>query len=206
MSPKSPLDQLRKQAYVAYHQDGLIDMLIGLGIIGFALSLTDSGTAFLALSWLPILFYIPLKNRITVPRFGYVQFDSQQKTRSLLVLLLGMGSLSLLFLLGLFFALRFDTLPQAVIEWLHRYDMLVFGLFGAIILVSGALWTGLNRLYSYAALALVLITAGILLDLHVVLYLTALGLIPLLVGIALLMRFLNAYPPAEAMDAGNDRR
>jgi len=72
MSQEKQFKDLGRKAYLSYHQDGLIDILIGLGILGFGLMMLTDSVVFNMLAWMPIIFYVPLKNRITVPRFGYV--------------------------------------------------------------------------------------------------------------------------------------
>ena len=95
MSQDKQFKELSRKAYLSYHQDGLIDILIGLGILGFGLMMLTDSIVFNLLAWMPIIFYVPLKNRITVPRFGYVQFSSERtkKLRSLLVFLVGLLAL-----------------------------------------------------------------------------------------------------------------
>ena len=43
MSQKTQFKELAQRAYRSYHQDGIIDILIGIGIIGFSMvMLTDN--------------------------------------------------------------------------------------------------------------------------------------------------------------------
>ena len=68
--------KLERKTYLYYHQDGLLDLIIGAMILGFGLNeLTDTAIwGFLAV--LSIIAYVPLKNRITFTRLGYVKFNS----------------------------------------------------------------------------------------------------------------------------------
>ena len=86
MSQSDELKKLSRKAYLSYHQDGLIDILIGLGVLGFGLMMLTDSVVFNMMAWMPIIFYVPLKNRITVPRFGYVQFTSERVKRQRLLL------------------------------------------------------------------------------------------------------------------------
>ena len=78
MNPDMSKNPLRRKAYLAYHQDGIIDILIGATMIGFALWILLGYVLFTFISWLSFGFYVQLKNTITVPRFGYVRFQQYE--------------------------------------------------------------------------------------------------------------------------------
>ena len=110
MNEKQAFDKLRRRAYLEYHKDGILDILIGLCVIGFGLNMLTDSSALLILSWMPIIFYVPLKNRITVPRFGYVRFDSD-RSRSVRA---SMGILSGVLMLGLFIGIYVFTVGDKI--------------------------------------------------------------------------------------------
>jgi len=85
MTRNQNLKQLAKKTYMSYHQDGIIDLLIGWMIIAFAANMAFDESAFTFLGWLPIIMYVPLKNRITAPRFGYVKFASEHGGQSRMI-------------------------------------------------------------------------------------------------------------------------
>ena len=76
MSQEQDFKKLQQRTYQSYHQDGLIDIIIGLAIIGYGLMLALDSSIFIFMGWMPIIFYMPLKNRLTVPRIGYVKFTT----------------------------------------------------------------------------------------------------------------------------------
>ena len=194
MSQSDELKKLSRKAYLSYHQDGLIDMLIGLGILGFGLMMLTDSVVFNMLAWMPIIFYVPLKNRITVPRFGYVQFTSERAKRQQLLLALLIGCLLFILLLGVYvFAVGGDMPP--LLDTLRAGDgmLLIGGLF-AFMLVLAGLATGLSRLYIYAFLTLLILPGGALMDIEAPYRMIFLGALILLIGIILLVRFLRAYP------------
>lgn len=204
MTKDQQLKQLRKKAYLTYHQDGLIDIITGLAIIGFGLNIATEGSTFMVLAWLPAILYIPIKNQITVPRIGFARFESQRKTRNKLVLMFAIGVLNFFMLLALYLAVTRDALPQALIDWLDTYHMLLFGIGGAIIFSVLAAWSSIKRLYAYAILAIVIIYAGILLSINTALYIIILGAIPFFIGVAMLVRFLQTYPLVGQTETGDD--
>ena len=194
MKEKQAFDKLRRRAYLEYHKDGILDILIGLCVIGFGLNMLTDSSALLILSWMPIIFYVPLKNRITVPRFGYVRFDSD-RSRSVRA---SMGILSGVLMLGLFIGIYVftvgDKIPPAFEVILQKYHMLVLGGLASLALVGAAAVTGLKRLYVYAALTLTIIIVGIEFGISTPFYVIAIGAIMLLIGLWLLIRFLRNHP------------
>ena len=70
MSQEQDFKKLRQKTYQSNHQDGLIDIIIGLAIIGFGLNMAFDNAVFSFMGWLPIIFYVPFKNRLTVPVLG----------------------------------------------------------------------------------------------------------------------------------------
>ena len=97
--------QLERRTYLLYYQDGLVDIIIGLCVIGFAVNMLTDSSALSILAWMPVILLPGLKNRITVPRLGFARFDPK-RTGSLrlltMMLILGLvgaagrgGSLSI---------------------------------------------------------------------------------------------------------------
>lgn len=197
MSQHIDFKELRKKLYLSYHQDGLIDIIIGATILGFGLQIATENSAFLFLTWIWAILYTPLKNRITVPRLGYVRFEEERKTAMRLGLMVIIGVLVLAMFTGLFLFLRADSLPQTLSDWLKQYYMLVLGIFMAIPLIGIAFWGGINRLVIYAGLIIVVIFGGIQLGIDPPVYMIALGCLILLSGLWILFRFLKQYPIAN---------
>jgi len=194
MSQDDQLKKLSRKAYVSYHQDGLIDILIGLGLLGFGLMMLFDNSMFNMLAWMPIIFYVPIKNRITVPRFGYVQFNSERVKRQHLLVGLLTGLLLLILLFGLYvFAVGGDMPP--LIRMVRGGDgMLLMGGLFAFMMITAGLVTRLDRLFVYAFLTLLIVPGGAILGIEPSYRVIFLGSLILLIGIILLVRFLRAYP------------
>jgi hypothetical protein len=199
MSTDQSLNQLRRRAYLAYHNDGILDLIIGLSVIGFGLMLVNG--SLMVFSWIPILFYVPLKNLITVPRFGYVQFDSDVQIKTRWAMTLATGVLTLSVFVGLYFALAFDAMPADLQSWFGKHFLLILGGFGAMILIGAGRLTSLTRLYVYAVLMLAIIYLGIWLAIPEPTYIVVLGLVFVVPGLWMLLRFLRKYPRVEPSDA-----
>jgi hypothetical protein len=195
MSQNQDLKRLAKKTYMSYHQDGLVDLLIGWMIIAFAAMMAFDQFTFLG--WLPITLYVPLKKRITAPRFGYVKFDSEHGGQGRMVTaFLIMGLLSF-FVLGILFFLVTGESPPSFVQWIREYTILFYGLVGAISFMMSGLITGIRRFYAYMLLSLFLTITGQILETREFLPILLLGVGILISGIIHLVRFTRKYPNAE---------
>ena len=194
MSQERDFKKLQQRTYASFHQDGLIDMIIGWAIIGFGINMALDSSAFLFLGWLPIVFYVPIKNRVTVPRIGYVKFSSSNS------LILGIVLAVLLILLLGIFILLFagpNLIPVQISEWFSEYYLLLFGGLLGLGFTGVALATGITRFYAYAVMVVLIIAGGIWLNVPEAGYVIAAGLLIGVVGIILMVRFLRRYPMAN---------
>ncbi len=199
MSQEQDFKKLQQRTYQSNHQDGLIDMIIGLSMIGFGLNMAFDSSVFLFMSWMTIIFYVPFKNRITVPRIGYVKF-STSKTN--MIIGVAVAVLLFVFLLGTFVYLIGDSnnsSPQLTdwLTWFRQYHMLVLGSIFALCCAGAALLTGIRRLYAYAVLTIGIFAAAFWLGVEPPIYVLTTGLLIEAVGIWLLVRFLRKYPLAS---------
>jgi len=201
MSEKLTLKNMKRKTYLAYHQDGLIDLVIGLGIAGFAISAAlDSESSMLA--YTPFLFFTTLKNRITVPRLGFVQFTPtlkmSDKQRNVLIIVL--AALSLLGGLAAgFFVARNNNLNA----FYEQNTPLIITVIGASLLIMMGFVVKLNRLFIYAAASLLIVFAGNAMSVHPGIYASILALGILLNGSLLLGRFLKKYPLTDMEGTGD---
>jgi hypothetical protein len=183
-------------AYLSYQQDGIIDLLVGWATLAFGLNIAMDSSIWTFLGWMPILFYVPLKNRITVPRLGYVKFDPNRGRPSkwtISFLILGFLVLSLL---GIVVFLLSNRPPIPVIVWIREYTLLFYGLVGVIGFGFAGLISGIRRLFLYALLSLLLMGGGQLMGVADYIPFFLLGGSILVVGAVLLMRFIGKYPMA----------
>ena len=197
MSQTSALKVLARRAYLSYHQDGIIDLLLGWLVLGFGLRLLFDSVAFALLAWLPILSYLPLKNSLTVPRLGYVKFagDYDQKKR----LRLGLGLAGILIGLVLVSGLLILT-GSTALDPLREHGLLIYGVVVTLLLVMAGLLSGIWRLAIYGMLCAILATAGLLAGLPEHLLFIVLGMVILLAGVVLLVGFTRKYPLAVEGD------
>jgi hypothetical protein len=195
MEPQD-LAPLKRKIYLAYHQDGILDLIAGFVVLGFGASMLTDNFVFLMAGWFFIPMYYLLKKRITIPRFGYVRIDSQEKARVRAWAGVGAGVLFvLLFAILNIFVSRGAASSVGLLAWLRRYDMILLSamLFGLPALAA-AIFLGSKRFYFYAFLAAALPAGGVWLNLAAFVPILALGAIALAFGAVLLFNFRKRYP------------
>ena len=198
MVTKEPnLKEIERRAYVSYHEDGLLDIFVGVYVVGFGLGvlvdrLWDLGfgsimPAILIATILPI--WIAAKRKITVPRIGFVKFGPQGMNK-LMAIFIGLTVAGL----GVFFALAlFQSGRPAWIDLLFQNGLLVVGFGSLAVCIVFGYSMGLKRLYAYGLLALVALVIGHFAGIFFAYIIMALGTVVLATGIALLIGFVRKY-------------
>ena len=193
MSKDNQFKQLERMAYLSYQQDGIIDLLVGWATLSYGLNIAMDTSIWMYLGWLPIVFYIPLKNRITVPRLGYVKFDPHRgRPSKWIISFLILGFLALL-TLGMVVFLLSDQSP---VEWIREYTLLFYGLLGVIGFGLAWLISGIRRFLLYALLSLLIMGGGQLIGVVDYIPFFLLGGSIFAIGAVLLTRFIRRYPLA----------
>lgn len=195
MSRTTTLRDLEQKTYLAYQRDGLLDLIIGavLLCIGLNEAMDTAIWGFVALS--VIIAYVPLKRRITFARIGYVKFKVVR--RGLNMMLVG-GMLMILLalmLVGTLFLLRSDSSQSSdLVRWIRQGPLLLYALLGSIGFGLAGLITGIRRLFIYALLSIVIMSAGHLLDLPIFVAFLLLGGAIIVTGGVLVVSFLRKHP------------
>ncbi|KAA3646110.1 MAG: hypothetical protein DWQ07_07740 [Chloroflexi bacterium] len=188
------LKQLARKAYLSYHEDGIIDLIIGWLAFAFGMVMATDNSLWTIFSWIPILFYVPLKERLTVPRFGYVDFETGRGNFKRMVMAFLIMGLSTSFLMGILVFLLFGRDDLLIGVWLREYFMLFFGTFLAGGFSVFGFIVGIRRLYAYALLSLVLLGSAQFLAIDDFIPVVLLGISIIASGLVLLFRFLRKYP------------
>ena len=194
---------LKRKVYLAYHQDGILDLVGGSVVLGFGLNMLTDNIVFLMIGWLAMMLYVLVKQRVTIPRFGYVRFESQKKTLQKAWLSVGIGVLLVLFFFMLNIFVSRQPTSSETQAWIQRYHMVPLStmLFGLPALAA-AIFLGLKRFYLYALLTAGLPLVGAWLNIETYIPIVIIGGVMLMFGVVLLASFLQKYPlNAEGEDA-----
>ena len=202
MTKQNTLREIEKKAYMSYHQDGLLDIVIGLYALAFGLGIAMDriwGFSFAAIMpailisiVLPI--WIQAKRKITMPRIGFVKFGARGSNKLFAIFLgLAVAGLGVALAFGVFMATGQNGTPF-LIEILFQYGMIWIGLGSAVIGSLFAYTMGLKRLHGYGLLTLALFASGHFLSVPFEYLLLTIGSIIITSGAALLMRFVRRYP------------
>jgi len=208
MSDRIDLGQIERKAYTSYHQDGIVDISLGLAALTTG-AIVIFGPAWLGwISWLiATSLYAGLKRVFTIPRIGLVNFAPY---RSKAVTAIATIVFSFTALLG---GVAFmQTTSGGVPGWLRiviENRMLVIGAAVALIFSAPGYVFRINRMYAYALLALAMFVVGHFLYYSLYYYIILLGTVILVFGLGMLIRFIRRYPlPATGStgDSGNEKQ
>lgn len=195
MSTTNEFDDLKHKIYLAYHQDGILDLTVATVLLGFSAFMATKSVVFLSVGVIFAAQYALMKRLITIPRFGYVQFISEKRNLAQQYFLLGLGILVLLAIfVGKSYVSNLGDTPEMQ-AMMQRYHMVPLSamLFGLPTLVA-AIFLGLKRFYLYALLAIVLPALGAWMNLETFIPILATGLVALAYGLGMLSNFLKKYP------------
>jgi len=190
---KSKSKSLRQKMLMVYHDDGILDIVVGVTILMLTAVMAFEKVAFIGLIGIPLVLYIPIKENISIPRIGVVRFRSQDVTRKKLIGFLYLG-LAVLLTSLIWVFVGMDSLHELV-EVLGNNLVLFF-----IVILGGTLFAvglGMNnlRFVVYALLSVILVPSlYYYVGLRVWIAVLITGLLMEAVGIYKLVGFLRANP------------
>lgn len=198
MSQSADFRKLEQKAYLSYHQDGLIDLIIGSIVLCIAISEATDSSIWNLIALLLIFAYMPLKRRITFPRLGYVKFNVKRggvNMRIAGVVAIGVLVISLVSIMVLMLSGKSSSSP--LILAMRQSPLILYAFLGFIGFGLAGLVLRLPRLFLYALLSLAMMISGHLLNLPLWFPFLLLGCTILAIGTVLLIGFLRRYPIAE---------
>jgi len=198
---KNILREIEKKTCMSYHQDGLLDIFVGVYILLFGIGICARATDFSTWFVIPAIFpaimvpiWISAKKRITMPRIGYVKFGVRGANKMMAIFLglivAGLGAFTV-FGLGAFMG---EGWALTLRDFFISNSMIIIGIAAATISSLFAYTMGLKRLYGYGLLTLVLFFTGYFIVIPFEYFLVTIGLVIIISGFVLLMRFIRKYP------------
>lgn len=192
MNTQQDLKAIRRKAYLANHEDGLIEIGLGTVFLLFGLIQWLGRPQLGGVCWMPALLIAPIKRVITAPRIGMVRFGAKGglfKVKLALILLV-------LAVIGFIVAaslLHSETLDA----WTRRYFAPAFGFSLALFPLAGAVGLGVRRYYGYAVLMVVCFSLLSVWREGLAEVFLVIGGVVTLTGIFVLIRFLRSNPVRE---------
>jgi len=199
MSDKIDLKEIERRAYTSYHEDGIVDILIGLCV--FTLTFYVFAEMFWLMGAMIVIYtpmYMSMKQRITFPRLGQVTFSKSRegKTRRSFTFLVALNVVAVL--IGFYFWMAFaGGAPPSWFPLFVDYFAVVVGVIGAGILAVVARLSEINRFNRYAVATLVAIPSVKFLGTPFLIHIAVLGAFIGISGYMQLQRFKRKYPLIE---------
>ncbi|MFC1996434.1 hypothetical protein ACFLXI_02355 [Chloroflexota bacterium] len=181
--------------YVLYNKDGLLDIFIGLGIFFAGLFLWTE-MVWMAGVFIPIFLpsFKAARKRFLLSRIGSLDQDQQQQGQAQKLIFSGALLLGVILLVGIGLFFAFGFMSGAVNEWLRQYFLLIIGIIFATVWVFAGVLLRINRYYLYAVFTIIAMFVAQFTAIPFWSTLAVLGGLITLVGLFILIRFLQQNP------------
>ena len=204
MSERVDLKELERKIYLSYHQDGLVDVFLGIGLIVIGIILhpilgEHVPTVAMVMMMLFVFVYAALKRAITIPRIGYVEFLPKRKTRFALLIftIVLITNIPLIIILLLTAG---QQISPAVFDFVTNFLLIILGVYGAGLFILIGFLSEIRRFFGYGLTTLILFIFSHFLFLHFSLPVIGVGIIITIAGIIQLAWFLRKYPKSNKRD------
>jgi hypothetical protein len=196
MGERIDLDEIERRAYLSYHEDGLIDIVLGIGL--FIASLWAYVEMIYLMGGMIVSLtpmYMGMKKKYTFPRIGEVTFstDRTRRSQNSMTFLVIMNVIGVLGALVFWMAFSGDTRPQWMLLMIDNFPV-VLGIAGGVIWAVVGYITDLTRFYRYSAATLVVIGSANFISTPFIAHMLLLSVIVLVSGYMQLRSFMNKYP------------
>jgi hypothetical protein len=202
MTKKNSLREIEKKTYMSYHQDGLLDIFVGIYVLLFGIgislmTMSDFSMWFIIPAIFPAIMipiWIWAKKRITMPRIGYVNFGVRGVNKMMAIFIgLMVAGLGVFMVFGLATSMG-EGWALTLRDFFISNSMLIIGIGGVAVSSLFAYTMGLKRLYGYGLLIFVLFFTGHLVTIPFEYFLLTIGFVIIISGFVLLLQFIRKYP------------
>lgn len=181
--------------YMMVYEDGLFELFFGLLLIAAGILLNYYAGMVGVLFALLYPFVLSAKALITKPRLDPSELPNDVVKRRQLSMFVVLG---LFLLAGMLFVVLLEVQLPVLRGWLDRYLVMALAVVLAGLLTLMAYRTGAQRLYLYAAFVLAAYLSSFWLAFAFPLYLIAIGMGVMVVGLTVTMRFIQEHPKLVA--------
>jgi len=224
MDSEQQFARLARRAYVSYHADGLLDLLLA-GVV-FALGL-GVARSWMGSRWSDLLAiggffifavgYATFKERVTIPRLGYAELRPDRRQEALVKILYPVVVCTFMILVLLVGDLPPGEVPVAPVWlpsrqwpalklWMAGKGLLLFGAAALVVLGLIGLGTGLRRMYAYALIGAAVAAAGHLLGAPAYVAMWTIASVVAASGIVVFARFVRTHPVLAADETGEPQQ
>jgi len=192
----SAVNQQRR--YVSYHDDGLLDLLVGLAVLLSGLYMLVAGDIPLGGLW--VVLWLPLwlsaRKSIAARRLPDVEVSQERYAGKMRAGVFVVVALVLLVFAGLALLWGQSTgrVPESFLTGLQEYLTILLGLFVALVMAVAAWLSGLVRLFAYALLTAVVFVGGHFLNVPAALPVALVGGFIMLWSLVVFARFVRSHP------------
>ncbi|MBI9047310.1 MAG: hypothetical protein JEZ06_22675 [Anaerolineaceae bacterium] len=191
MSTKD-LKQLERNIFISYHQDGLVDIFVGLVMLTFSLGMLWGFAAFSgAIVVLGTPIWMLMKRKITIPRIGFVRFSNKRTKPLAAFLVIGLLVLFFFFVLGFFSA---SVAESGFFNLIEQHYMIMIAMIFAIPFFFLGSFLGIPRMYVYCVATIMLVTLGSISQMTDWLPLLSAGTLVFTWGLITMIRFIKNNP------------
>jgi hypothetical protein len=190
------LTDYEKSIYISFHQDGILDIGIGLYLIVAGLGIITH-IVFLITSPFVIIFALSgatLKKFVTMKRIGNAQFSFARRERIKKEKIFMTVFFSFTALAGLLYLIKFEVVAAWLAKISNNFPLLPLGIVFALSLMVFGYWKYLSRYYFYGFLIILPYIIGPLLNLPIYLYFFLPGFIITIIGLSIFTKFIREYP------------
>lgn len=201
MDTRLNLDNVEKDVYKSFWDDGLLDLFLGTGLVAAGILWLSDLIIFAALVPVMLMFlWAPIRNRLVLPRSGFVRFSTERQVRSRIGL--NVAALTGLGFLTLFGAIVVIIRSDASVDqgWSEIIAPAIPSFIVAFALLLSKLGFGIPRLGIHAGIVATAGFAGMLTTLDPGWQFVISGIVIALVGSALLARLFRLEPISETED------
>jgi hypothetical protein len=208
---KTGLREVEKRTYMSYHQDGLIDIFLGIYVLLFGLGISLLTVASYT-TWfvIPAIFpaimvpiWVSAKKQITMPRIGFVNIGTRGANK-MMAIFIG----TMVVGLGVFMVFSFASSQGwalAIRNVIVSNGMIIIGILAFAISSLFAYTMGLKRLYAYGLVTLILFLIGYSVAFALGYLLLTIGFVISINGFVLLIGFIRKYPIPQGDDINVER-
>jgi hypothetical protein len=203
MREETDLEHLDRVLYQKYLENGLIELFLGFFIISIFIADIINSAFIFALSVPLCVAYGPkLWKKIITPRLGYVKFGGPGSGKMNKLTILLTAIVVVFFLFSIILAVFFNHwIPS---DWILQMYVIIIGIVCLTIFSIVGFITGVHRFYFYGTISILLFNIAHLFSISVFLCFGIIGIIILVTGVILLIRFLKDHPvlDLEGEDVG----